>query len=286
MKTPEAMADLRERAKDAMLSRLWMHTVGVVNTIRTVGRNRFTGEYGDSEEPGTGVAARWDDHHFILTAKHLVEKTKPHDLRFFCYWGGLERRAPSEVRQHEIVAPVPMSVQKAVIHRCESEDLALMTTVPKAAGEHTEFFDIANRWIDPPEGEGVHCFGFPFDKGFLAGARKIGHKEEREWALYASVFSANVMGLPPEQERKFKMPDFDPELHYLIPFEDAAKGKQPHGYSGAGAWWESDEKQVVWAPNFKFAGICTCCYKKGSVEQVVKASVVRRFVEEVFGPAD
>jgi hypothetical protein len=49
-------------------------------------------------------------------------------------------------------------------------------------------------------------------------------------------------------------------------------------------WWESDQKQTVWRPNFKFAGICTACYKRGSVVQVVKASVVRRFLEEVFGP--
>jgi len=28
------------------------------------------------------------------------------------------------------------------------------------------------------------------------------------------------------------------------------------------------------------------CYKAGTVEQVVKASIVRKFLEEVFGPAD
>jgi hypothetical protein len=38
-------------------------------------------------------------------------------------------------------------------------------------------------------------------------------------------------------------------------------------------------------PNFEFTGVCTACYKRGPVVQVVKASVVRSFLEEVFGPA-
>jgi hypothetical protein len=286
MKTPEWLTDLRERTKDAMLNRLWIHTVGVVNTIRTVGVDPSTGQPGDSEEPGTGLAARWGEHNFILTARHVLEGAEPNNLKFFCYpEGGMKYRGPADMRLQDTVEAVSMSEQQAVIHRCDWEDLALMTTIPKAVGKHTEFFEIANRWIDPPEGEIVHCFGFPFDKGVLVDRRRVGPKEERGVALYASVFSADVLPLPTEDERKFKMPDFDPERHYLIPFADATVGRHPRGYSGAAVWWESDESQVVWAPNFKFAGICTCCYKKGSVEQVVKASVVRRFVEEVFGPA-
>ena len=51
------------------------------------------------------------------------------------------------------------------------------------------------------------------------------------------------------------------------------------------AWWESDQPQVVWKSNFKFAGICTHCYKDGVVERIVKASAARLFLEEIFGPA-
>jgi len=36
-------------------------------------------------------------------------------------------------------------------------------------------------------------------------------------------------------------------------------------------------------PKLKFAGIRTSCYKSGTVEQVVRASVVKKFLEEVFG---
>ena len=32
-----------------------------------------------------------------------------------------------------------------------------------------------------------------------------------------------------------------------------------------------------------FAGICTSCYRDGTIEQIVKASVVRQFLTDVFG---
>ena len=280
------MSTIEERAKEASLNRLWTHTVGIVNSIRTVGYDPITKRPGDTEEPGTGCAVRWGDHYFILTAKHVVEKAQPGDLRIFCRpSGGFEYRTSADLREQDIVDAVPMIEQKAVIHRCEWEDLALMTTIPKAVGPNVEFFDIANDWTDPSEGEVVHCFGFPSDNGQMVEKRMVGNREERTVALYSTVFSAPVLPLPTEDELKFKITGFDPDRHYLVPYEDASKGKHPRGISGAAMWWESDEKQIVWRPNFEFAGVCTACYRGGTVVQVVKASVVRRFLEEIFGPA-
>ena len=91
---------------------------------------------------------------------------------------------------------------------------------------------------------------------------------------------------PTEEERKFKITSFDEDRHYLVPYGDAANSKYPGGISGAAMWWESDQPKITWRPHFKFAGLCVACYKRGAVVQVVKASVVRRFLEEVFGPAE
>lgn len=77
--------------------------------------------------------------------------------------------------------------------------------------------------------------------------------------------------------------DFDPKRHYLIPYELASQGKHPRGISGGAVWMQSTKKQIVWTAKFDFAGICTSCYRDGSIEQVVKASVVRQFLTEVFG---
>jgi hypothetical protein len=112
----------------------------------------------------------------------------------------------------------------------------------------------------------------------------IGIKEERTLALRPETFSGQVLPQPTEQELRFQITAFDPDRHYLIPYEHP-ESTHPRGFSGAAIWWESDQKQLVWKPTFKFAGVCTSCYRGGKVEQVVKASVVRRFREKVFGPA-
>ena len=80
----------------------------------------------------------------------------------------------------------------------------------------------------------------------------------------------------------FPTNDFIPDLHYLVPY-DHPTSKHPRGFSGAAAWWEPADPQQVWRPNFKLAGVCTHAYKKGTVERIVKASAVRRFLEEEFG---
>ncbi len=96
-------------------------------------------------------------------------------------------------------------------------------------------------------------------------------------AITPSIFDGKVVSSPP-----FLARGFDQDLHYVIPFEKAEGGRHPEGYSGAATWWESDKPMKVWKPHFKFAGICTHCYKDGLFEKVVKASAVRRFVEEVL----
>jgi hypothetical protein len=55
---------------------------------------------GDGEEVGTGCAGRWGDHHFILTASHVLHSgAKPSDLRLF--WrpsGAIERLADADLQ--------------------------------------------------------------------------------------------------------------------------------------------------------------------------------------------
>ena len=147
---------------------------------------------------------------------------------------------------------------------------------PTEAGQYTEFSDIANNWIDPVEKEVVHCCGFPIDKHILVGKRMVGEKEERDIAIRPELFSGRVFYHP-----NFSASHYDPDLHYLVPYEHH---KRPEGFSGAAAWWESDKPKKVWKPDFKFAGICTSCYKNGTIEKIVRASAVRRFIEETFGP--
>jgi hypothetical protein len=123
----------------------------------------------------------------------------------------LDYRAPKDLRKQDVVDAIPVTEQSSVIHRCEWEDLAIITTTPNSVGEYVEFFDVAKNWIDPPGGERVHCFGFPADGSIPWAAEIIGDKVERHLAIYPGVFDGPVIPLP-----NFKTTDFDPDRHYLI----------------------------------------------------------------------
>jgi hypothetical protein len=282
----ENIEELMKQASEASINRIATNTVAIVNSIRTIGHDPDTNRHGDGEEVATGCAGRWGNHHFVLTAEHAInQKAQPSDLRIF--WresGKIERRSDADLRPKDIADGIPIRDPSAVIHRCKWEDLAVVAIDPREAGQYTEFFDIANEWIDPPEGEIVICSGFPLDRNVLVDKRMIGVREERTVALRPGLFSGRVLPQPTEQEQRFQITAYDPDRHYLVPYEHR-DSKHPRGFSGAAMWWESDQKQLVWKPSFRFAGVCTNCYKKGTVEQVVKASVVRRFLEEAFGPA-
>jgi hypothetical protein len=189
---------------------------------------------------------------------------------------GIQRTAEADLKPQDIADAVAVRDPSAVIHRCTWEDLALVAIDQSEAGPYAEFADLVNDWTDPAEGEIVHCCGFPIDKHILVGKRMVGNKEERDIAIRPALFTGQVFYRP-----NFLTRAYDPERHYLVPYDHH---KRPEGFSGAAAWWESNQPQLVWKPNFKLAGICTSCYKNGTIEQIVKASVVRRFLEEVFGP--
>ena len=174
----------------------------------------------------------------------------------------------------------PLTEVTSQIHLCEWEDLAVITVPSDAIGENAEFVDLTKDSIDPAPGERVHCFGFPSDSGFVWDTRVINGKTEKLFAIYPGIFDGEVIPEP-----SFPTNQFSKELHYLVPFERAAEGKAPYGYSGSATWWESDKMPIVWHPNFKFAGTCTSWYPNPALEQVVKASVVLKFIEEVFGKA-
>jgi hypothetical protein len=114
--------------------------------------------------------------------------------------------------------------------------------------------------------------------------QQVGDLVHRSIILSPVAFDGEVLPSPSKDEIKFKFPGFDSKRHYLFPYEHTLHGERPEGISGAAVWVLSKERHRVWAARFKFAGTCTACNEKGDVEWVVKASTVRRFLTEVFGP--
>jgi hypothetical protein len=239
----ENIKELKKQASEASINRVATHTVGIINSIRTKGFDSTTKRPGDGEEMGTGCVARWGAHHFVLTARHVIkEEAAPSDLRIF--WRPepfIERRSDGELTMKDIADGVPIRDSSAVIHRYDWEDLAVIVVDPKGAGEHAEFFDVHNSWVDPSVGEIVNCCGFAFDRNVLVEKHMVGIKEERTIAIRPEIFSGCVLPEPTEQELKFQITAYDPDRHYLVPYEHDIS-KHPPGFSGAAMWWESDQK--------------------------------------------
>jgi hypothetical protein len=278
------MGIIESMADGAGVERLWSHTVGISNrAIVTHGIDPATGSRGKEEEaPGTGSAGIWGKHHVVLTAKHVLAEAQPQNLSFFVRQvGELKTKRTSDITMQEGVRAVPLNDQDARIYRCESEDLAILTIKPDALGPNLEFFDIASTWVDPPEGDIVVGMGYPVSIA-PRFARQVGTVVEQSVLLTPMAFSGTVLS---SASGKY-FGGFNPDRHYLIPYELGKHGKHPKGISGAAVWAKSDEKQIIWAPRLSFAGVCTSCYKDGTVEQVVKASVVRQFLTDVLGDPD
>jgi hypothetical protein len=145
-----------------------------------------------------------------------------------------------------------------------------------------EFFDVAGSWHDPSEGERVFGVGYPVSSGIEVRRRRVGSEIERSIVLSPVLFNGVVQ--PAASGTTFR--DFAPERHFLIPYEWGKDGRHPRGISGAAVWAQSSDIHQVWAARYRFAGICESCYREGTIEQIVKASVVRQFLSGMFGPPE
>lgn len=277
---------LIDQSADACMRHVLQHTASIVNTIREFGIDRDTGRRADSEVPGAGSPMKWRGHHFILSAGHVFEKAGPQDLRVFTYTNlPTTYKSPESLAKDDIVDGVALT-DASEIHRCEWEDLAVVT-VDANQFPGVDFIEPETNWIDPEVGEPVHCCGFPTDHSIRVNRRVVSPtRDEVDLAVWPTTFSSSVLPFPSPDDVKFHYDELDSNRHYVIPYGDGGGvSKHPRGVSGAAVWWESDKKEMIWRANFKFAGTATHCHKKGSMVRVVKASAVRLFLAEVFGGA-
>jgi hypothetical protein len=128
---------IKFNADQAVLERFWWHTVGIANSaLVTHGTDGITGLKATEEgAPGTGVAGFWGKHHFILTAKHVLDGARPSHLSFFVReTGELRTKHASDVTIQDASLAVPLNDPDTAIYRCDSEDLALLTMKPDGLG--------------------------------------------------------------------------------------------------------------------------------------------------------
>ena len=262
-----------------MLNHVLRRTVGVINEVRIVGRHP-DGRRADEEVPGTGCPVVWGEKHLILTAKHVIDTATVKDIRIAAFsHAAVVFKEPERLTISDIESGESLPADSRIVC-CEWEDLAAIV-IPSTSLPKCDFVDIQQEWIDPAEGELVHCCGFPTDHSVTADRKMVGEKEEIGIAVYPTVFNGKVLPRPSEHDLKYYVTEFDTSRHYLIPY-DCSGSKHPGGVSGAAIWWETEQEMLVWRPEFKFAGTCVCTYRKGTIVQVIKASVVRAFLRETF----
>lgn len=278
-----SIGDARKNAKEAIISHLLRRTVGLVNEVRlhgTVSGRAFT-----EEESGTGCLVKWKSRYFILTAEHVIETARSaKDIRVVSFAKSPVRFVPPD--QVNAEDSDPGENLGGEIYRCGWEDLAVLTVPDDRFGE---FAEIDQEWVDPDVGDLVGSIGLPSDNHKVLGHQSYGNKTDVVVGVMPTLLDVDVLPPPDEDDLKFKVPQHVPGRQYFIKY-DSPHSTNAHGMSGAGVWFpKMSYPPGVWSPTFSFAGICISVYDKGysahrgPVVEVVKASVVRTFLEETFG---
>jgi hypothetical protein len=185
----------------------------------------------------------------------------------------------SEITLKDAMEPIPVGDKSAVIHRCEWEDLAAVTVIPNSLGPMLEFLDLAKPFVEPAEGDVVVGMGYPTASSVILEEGRTGPLISRAVVLSPTPFSGTVLTFA----TRSNFQQFDANRHYLFSYDLAGQGKHPRGISGAAVWVQSSKSDIVWTAKLDFAGVCTSCYRNGTIEQVVNGSVVHQFLSETFG---
>jgi hypothetical protein len=274
-----------EFALEAIINRMWSHTVGVVNEKRRVG-TLPDGRGFDEEQPGTGSAIKWGQHHCLLTASHVIGDAAPSDLRFFFRpVRTLDRKSREDIERGGYVEfHSGCSIDIYNIFRCDWEDIAVLTINPGFKYLNAEFHDFKSGWRDALEGATVCSFGFPTHEPLTVEVTRTGDREQRILGLSPLVWESKVTPKPSSLIESYSAENpFNAERHFLAPWNVTDQTMTPHGFSGAATWMLPQITKGVWSSNLICAGMCTLYYPKHRIKRMIKASVVAKFLEEVLG---
>jgi hypothetical protein len=277
---------IRKESEKVLISRLWAHTIGIVNQKPITGT--LNGKPCTDEQPGTSSAIRWGQHHCILTANHVIEHADRQDLRFFFRPNAnLDIGTREELERQDYIEHHPgWSAEIYDIIRCEWEDMAIITVKSELKYLNAEFFDLESAWGDPAVGTVVSSAGFPTHEPVHLGTIRRGTNEEHRIGLALTPWDGPVVDKPDSYIESYTETNpFDPERHFFAKWDPPDPKMKMKGFSGGAVWSEAPTvKGGVWSIKLIFAGMCT--HQKGKLARMVRASAVRRFLEESLSRAD
>lgn len=225
---------------------------------------------------GAGAAIEWQGRFFIVTANHVVDELADTDLEFvFRPAGTLER---SDWWQSHTPGPVRLNMAHTVPlagrHFDTAYDLAALEVELAAVTGSLRFHKLhAESRIIRPMKNTLCAIGVPFDSYERVGAGGVAF---RPYALWGNAIPV---------ARKWKH-QVNSRTHILMEFPPAKDRREPHGFSGAGAWYQNPtvKPMAIWVPTLIFAGIITHYIRMGPVLQICRVERVVDFLSKIAKP--
>ena len=227
-------------------------------------------------EHGSGVAVLCNGLHYIMTAKHVLEKEPDNaNIRF------LERVSSPHLsipNKREVMGAVPRKVTSiSVAHPIEivdrrisirSDSAALLVKDANRDLPNTIFHDISKQAdYELALGTDVIIFGLPSE---LAISFRVSGSSRTIAMGFPHATTQKVIGFSnvPSGVRE----TLDPDMDFLTDFTDENGESQPEGLSGGGAWHFSNfRKGELWHPNrATLLGIQVGIYRESQVLRLVR----------------
>jgi hypothetical protein len=260
----------------AFVERIAWYSVGLVHLLaETDHQKRVT-----SDVLGTGTLCRWKDYRIVLTANHVVAKAKPSELAFLLRvddalkWEGTGQ-------DEEVISRVTLPVEDIV--RCKEKDLAAIVLKAKELSAFKMQFcelpkSLAKNRTPKSEGSLV-LLGYPVDQKELYTQVNVAGALANYFYLRPIILAGTLAGTP----TKALSSRYDPERDVLVNYTPADPTMKPHGFSGAAAWSERNERSGgLWTADPVLFGVQTDAFMTSKLLLVVGAPAVREFLEEWF----
>ena len=241
------MDPLSQQHRKANIERIASHTVGIAS-------DRNTGV-------GTGTLALLDGQKFILTAKHVLGKSTPDELRFWLRPPTAMRDKAAKDTTNEEVGAFTIGVKLPIVDAQldQVRDVAALRLDPNhILPEGPEFYDMRRsiplmKWDEQELDElTLLMFGFPIDN-----SREVTTEGNRKFmfmgcAEHMSNYSADLN----TKTWARLSSQFSREKDFVFTYNGDTEEYKPHGFSGSGVWVLGETPNApVWTPDPIMVGI-------------------------------
>ena len=223
----------------------------------------------------SGVALKWRGRRIVATAKHAFPSGSEvqHVTLIFPRDRPLNRGDMAEE-----IPPLDLGcishVPKPAVIKCPTEGIDLVfleITENMCNAGDVDFYELQASARTPSDGTSCVMTGFPND---LSGAIS-----EQEAVVRLANRWSEICNLG-DEERFLK--EHDRNIHFLMRFHKADRGKRAEGFSGGGIWFalKASSESRLWRPVPGLAGIQSSWFQKSQVTQSVRVEHLVRFLEE------